>query len=169
MPDGQLSAPGTDIENRLVALIPDLERLARRLARDRGDAQDLAQEALARVWAQMAGGGGIEDLRPYLMEAARNIARRPVRRMADLEDVPEPVVAPEVDGRLMLRDAAAALARLSEADRRLVLGAGLMGRSYAELAASEDLPLGTVMSRLARLRARLRAECAAEEPADRAA
>lgn len=140
----------------LVTLIPDLRRLARRLVRDPEAAEDLVQEALLRVWTRMARGSGIDDLKPYLMTAARNIARRPARAGLPLSDVPEPSAPPEAPRRLVLREVAAALARLPEAEQRLILRHVAGGESYAEIAASERLPIGTVMSRLARGRERLR-------------
>lgn len=143
----------------LVKLIPDLRRLARRLVRDPEGAEDLVQEALLRVWTQMASGSGIDDLKPYLMTAARNLARRPRRATLPLSDAPEPSAPPEAPRRLMLREVAAALSRLPEAEQRLILRHATGGESYAEIAKAEDLPIGTVMSRLARGRARLRLNC----------
>ncbi|SPH17730.1 ECF RNA polymerase sigma factor EcfG [Defluviimonas aquaemixtae] len=147
----------------LVTLIPDLRRLARRLVRDPEAAEDLVQEALLRVWSQMASGSGIEDLKPYLMTAARNIARRPPRKALPLSDAPEPSAPPEAPRRLVLREVAAALSRLPAAEQRLILRHVAGGESYAEMARAEDLPIGTVMSRLARGRARLRADCGLPE------
>ena len=155
------SLPGSAPE--LVALIPDLRRLARRLTRDPAAAEDLMQEALLRVWTQMGRHAGIADLKPYLMTAARNLARRPRQRDMALSDAPEPSAPPEAAGRLALRDVAGALARLPEPEARLILRQVAGGESYAEIAAAEGLPIGTVMSRIARGRARLRQVCGLPE------
>lgn len=147
----------------LVALIPDLRRLARRLTRDPATAEDLVQEALLRVWTQMGRHAAIADLKPYLMTAARNLARRPRRAELALSDAPEPSAPPEAPGRLALRDVVGALARLPQAEARLILRHVAGEESYADIAAAEDLPIGTVMSRLARGRARLRQDCGLPE------
>ena len=145
-------------EDELVPLMPDLARLTRRLARDPAHAEDLAQEALVRVWARMAEGGTIADLRPYLMEAARNLARRPGRRYLALEEAPEPVSLPEAEGRLALRDVACAMARLPAGEARLLIAVAARGEGYAALAEAEGVTIGAVMSRIARARARLRTD-----------
>lgn len=161
MPDPSATPPAGASE--LVDLIPALRRLARRLTRDPAAADDLTQEALARVWAQLSRGEDIADLRPYLMTAARNLARRPKPAPVALADVPEPSAPPEASARLALRAVAAALSRLPEAEARLLLRHVAKGESYAEIAAAEGLPIGTVMSRLARGRARLRSDCGLPE------
>lgn len=149
------SAVGAD----LIALMPALSRRCRRLTRDAVAAEDLAQEALLRVWAQIRAGAAIDDLAPYLMTAAHNLARRPGPRMQPLDGVAEATVAAEGPRRVMLREVAGRLAALSPADRRILLHQALDGASYAEIAVAEGLTIGTVMSRLARARARLRAGC----------
>jgi RNA polymerase sigma-70 factor (ECF subfamily) len=90
------------------------------------------------------------------MEAARNLARRPSRPVLALADAPEPECPPEALSRLAIRDLAQALSRLDPGEVRLLMGAAVEGRSYADLAAGEGVPVGTVMSRIARARARLR-------------
>ena len=56
----------------------------------------------------------------------------------------------------MLRDLERALGTLSEEQRSVVLLVGVEGLTYAETAAVLEIPVGTVMSRLARGRNRLR-------------
>ncbi|MGB3314461.1 MAG: RNA polymerase sigma factor [Albidovulum sp.] len=153
----------TDTTPELVALIPDLRRLARRLTRDPSAAEDLAQEALLRVWTQMGRKAGIDKLKPYLMTAARNLARRPRPATLALSDAPEPSAPPAAPGRLALREVADAITRLPEAEMRLILRKATGDESYAEIAAAEGVPVGTVMSRLARGRARLRQDCGLPE------
>jgi RNA polymerase sigma-70 factor (ECF subfamily) len=154
-----MSRSQTESSPALVTLIPELRRLTRRLVRDPGAAEDLAQEALLRVWSRLEGGDGIEDLKPYLMTAARNLARRPAPRMLALDDAPEPCAPPEGPRRMALREVAAAMSRLPKSEVRLILRHAAGGESYADIAAAEGVPIGTIMSRLARGRARLREDC----------
>ena len=150
-----------DAAASLIALIPELERVVRCLTRDRGLAEDIAQEALMRVWARLDAGAEIGDLRPYLMTAARNLVRRGPAgaREVAMSDLPEPVAPSTLPARLALMEVAGAIARLPRGEARLVLRHAVAGESYARIAEAEGVPIGTVMSRLARGRARLRAGC----------
>ena len=60
------------------------------------------------------------------------------------------------DARLSIRDLDAALRRLSDEQREVLLLVGLEEMSYQEAARVVGVPLGTVMSRLSRGRERLR-------------
>ncbi|MCX7645982.1 MAG: sigma-70 family RNA polymerase sigma factor [Rhodobacteraceae bacterium] len=140
----------------LTALIPDLERAARAISRRGGEAEDLAQEALLRVWARLASGAAVEDLRPYLLTTLRNLARRPPR-LPPAEAAPPEATPPEAAGRIAVREVAEALRSLPAEQARLLVAAAAGTRTLAELAEETGVPPGTVASRVARARARLRA------------
>ena len=72
-----------------------------------------------------------------------------------------PVRADQED-RLEVAALEAALARLPEEQRQVVLLVGLEGMSYKDAAEVLGVPIGTVMSRLARGRERLRQAMAGE-------
>ena len=70
------------------------------------------------------------------------------------------------ENRDRIRDLVRAMAGLSVEHRQILLLISLEGLSYREVAETLDVPIGTVMSRLARARERLR--CALEGDEDRA-
>ena len=86
----------------------------------------------------------------------RTESRRPTTVAVD-ETVGARATRPDQDDRLALRDLDGALAALPEDQRAVVLLVGLEGLAYGDAAAVLDIPVGTVMSRLSRGRARLRA------------
>jgi RNA polymerase sigma-70 factor (ECF subfamily) len=71
--------------------------------------------------------------------------------------VVEPSVPPPQPGRLALGEMSRALDRLPDDQRETLLLVALEGVSYEEAATILSIPIGTVMSRLSRARAALRA------------
>jgi len=143
------------------AMIPALRRYARALARDADIADDLVQDTLVRALrSERLFLGG--DLRSWLYtiltnlnrNRRRSLARRPT--MMPLNDSgPDASVdasGTEAEGR----DIARALATLVEDQRSVLLLVMLEGLSYREVAEIQGVPIGTVMSRLARARAAVR-------------
>ncbi len=147
----------------LEAEIPRLRRYARALCRDPGLADDLVQDALARAlaaWAQRRPDGA---LRPWLFTILHNTWINRQRRESIRPDgvaLAEEDEGPAVSGgqleRLEWLDMAAALERLPEAQRSLLLLIAVEGLSYEEAAQVQAVPPGTVMSRLTRAREKLR-------------
>ncbi|CAM3234236.1 ECF RNA polymerase sigma factor SigH [Methylobacterium mesophilicum] len=144
-------------------LIPALRRYARALLRDPVDADDLVQDCLERAvgrWHQRRPDG---DARTWLYAILHNLAvsqmRQRARRGAHLpvEDASEASlsIAPNQDDGLRHRDLMAALAALPEEQRGVLLLVTVEGLSYAETAQVLAIPIGTVMSRLARARDRM--------------
>jgi len=151
----------------LEAAIPALRRYARALARDPEIADDLVQDTLVRAlrYEHLFHEG---DVRRWLYtiltnlnrNRLRTLARRPA--MAPIEDADAPDMAgPEAGGR----DIARALAGLVEDQRSALLLVVLEGLSYREVAEIQCVPIGTVMSRLARARAQVKAYLDGERPA----
>lgn len=158
-----VSPPHTRI---FTALLTDLRRSARRLARSADEADDLVQETLLRVWSRMAlafddgtDATPIDDLRAYAFATLRHRAYRrgAVAPPTDLE--PDELIAPRgSDGstRIACAEALEALAALPQDQQDLLRLRAIDGLSYAEIAEKTGLAPGTVTSRLARGRASLR-------------
>ena len=147
--------------------IPALRRYARALTRDREAADDLVQDTLVRALrSERLFHGG--EIRSWLFTILTNLNRNRLRALsrrpqhAPLEDTDAvDVTAPEAGGR----DIARALASLGEDQRVALLLVVLEGLSYREVADVQGVPIGTVMSRLARARAQIKAYLDGERPA----
>ena len=151
------------------AVLPHLDaayNLARWLTRNDADAQDVVQEAYLRAFKFFGGFHG-EDGRAWLLGIVRNTTytwmqrnRSPELNMPlddELHEVksndlnPEALLLQKADEQ-MLRQA---VEELPLEFREVLVLRELDEMSYKQIAVVADLPLGTVMSRLARARKRL--------------
>lgn len=144
----------------IVELIPRLRRYARALAGERGTADDLVQDTLERAWSKLHLYRRGTDLRAWLFTVMHNVyvnqlrAARPAAQLD--EEMPELALpVPETDA-LALRDLDAAIRRLPAEQREVLLLVALEELSYEKAAGVLGIPIGTVMSRLARAREKLR-------------
>lgn len=140
----------------LSEMLPRLVRRARRYTGDPTLAEDLAQEALLRVWIRLEREPPVDDVQRYLHITLRNLVRRRRPVMDELSEALMPVTEPAGDRRLATAEVLRALSHLPDAQATLILDHAIDGVSYAELARRHRIPIGTVMSRVARGRARLR-------------
>jgi RNA polymerase sigma-70 factor, ECF subfamily len=149
----------TDLES----CIPSLRCYARALLHDRADADDLVQDCLERAIARRHLWYGGTSTRPWLLRILRNLYLNQVRgrrahptpiSLDELEFQPAGMEAPGAG--ITLREMQAALAVLDEEQRHVLTMVALTGMTYRECALALGVPVGTVMSRLARARARLR-------------
>ncbi len=140
--------------------------LARALLGDEHEAQDAVQDACVRALRHFESYRG-GDARAWVLAIVRNVCftrrRRRGRdaRLTPLEDLPELPASGDDPEVALLRaasaaDVRAALAQLGAEAREILVLRELDDRSYAEIAQALGVPLGTVMSRLARARAQLR-------------
>jgi len=144
---------------KVQAAIPALRRYARALTHDADSADDLVQDTLVRALRSEHLFQG-EEVRSWLYTIMTNLnrnrrralARRPVLMPIGDEDI---AGAPEAPAGA--RDIARALDSLGEEQRATLLLVTLEGMSYRETAEIQGVAIGTVMSRLARARAQVRA------------
>ena len=148
-------------EEAIAAEIPPLRRYARALVGNISDADDLVQDALERALDRIGLWKEGESPRRWLFTIMHNIhidrMRERARRPFHTELTPE-LADPAARGvdNVTSHEISAALQALPEEQRHVVLLVGMEGMSYKETAAILDIPIGTVMSRLARGRDRLK-------------
>jgi len=140
-----------------------LHRLARRLARTRAEAEDLAQEGLIRAFERR---GSLRDearIRGWLLSTVRNLHLNRVRdekpHLAVLSGLAGMVPLRKGDLEQELQDGALpdelllALRRLPEEQSTALWLRAVEDLSYEEIAEAMATPVGTVRSRLSRARA----------------
>ncbi|HKE46059.1 MAG TPA: sigma-70 family RNA polymerase sigma factor [Steroidobacteraceae bacterium] len=165
-------------ERSIVELLSDLFGTALRLTRNRADAEDLVADAVAQAWTHLDDLADRAHVRGWLfriltnafLSARRTRARRGVHESLDCEGEDEfslfeqlhaPILlwwgTPEQEflNRLLREDLTRAVDELPEAFRLVVVLADMQGYSYQDIAATLQVPIGTVRSRLARARALL--------------
>ena len=154
-------------EQTVIPLIDDAYTLARHLMRDEHDAQDVVQEAYLRAWRffdTFRGG----DERAWLLTIVRHCcytSRRSRRDLTHVEYDDEQHGAENASKYAADAQAVSdsergnldsALDRLPTEFREVLVLRELEGLSYKDIARVTGVPVGTVMSRIARARDRLR-------------
>lgn len=151
--------PADDARALIVAAWPRLFRFACALCGDRTEGEDLAQSAAERALRRLDRFRTGESMEAWLMHIARNLWRDQLRRRRvrgvvvpetalDFEAAQQPLA----DERLVARDALSAFALLTPEQREVAAMILVQGGGYQETADALGVPIGTVMSRLARAR-----------------
>ncbi len=131
----------------------------------RGDGEDVAQEALVRVWVKAPGWRPLgPSPRSWLFRIAYNLCvdevrrRRPVAALEEAGEAPDPGATPEeaLLGRDRAERLAAALASLPERQRRALALCAYEGLSNGDAAAALEISVEALESLLARGRRGLR-------------
>ena len=157
-------------------VLPHLDaahNLARWLAGNDHDAQDVAQEACLRAFKFFGGFHG-DNARAWLLTIVRNTfynwlkKNRPAEIAGELDEKALAVEDVSVNAEAMnlrLADAGVVRRAISELPvefREMIVLREMEGLSYKEIADLSDVPIGTVMSRLARARKQLQKKLAGE-------
>jgi RNA polymerase sigma-70 factor, ECF subfamily len=139
-----------------------LYRYAYRLSGTAADAEDLTQEAFCKAQAQLAQLRDADRAKPWLFSILRNGYLHRARtdrahKVVSLDtvgDLPDQLPSDLPD--IVPEQLQSALSELPEAFRTPVILFYFEDMSYRDIAEQMDLPIGTVMSRLARGKAHLR-------------
>jgi RNA polymerase sigma-70 factor, ECF subfamily len=156
----------SEFRKQIEAAIPALRRYARALTRDAETADDIVQDALVRALrSEHLFHGG--DARAWLYTILTNLNRNRLRTLSR-----RPIVTPIKDNDATTggpeagsRDITRALDELAEESRAALLLVVLEGLTYREVAEVQGVPIGTVMSRLARARMQIKSYLDGERPA----
>lgn len=142
----------------LTKLLPSLKRRARRLSNNAADAEDLLQDTMVRVLAKQQQGATIDDLPAYTMRTMHNQARMGWRKQPAPEELNDDDAStlPVAMDRLICADTLRAIETLPEKQAQLLRMVSEGDTSPKVLAQRTGWPIGTVMSRLSRARARLK-------------
>lgn len=156
-------------ENRfrqdLRLILPRLRRFGHALTGSQEDGDDLVQAALEKALsreAQFAPGTRLDSWMYKIMQNAWiDQKRADARRRKVIEPMSEETHAPGEDGRasfdarITLRQVQEMMTRLHDDERSVIVLVSIEGLTYRQAADVLEIPIGTVMSRLARARNRL--------------
>jgi len=175
-----------DFEATVLPHLDAAYNLARWLTRSHDDAEDVVQEAYLRAFRYYAGFVG-DDARSWLLTIVRNTCYTWLRNNRDRHEVPlldddqydenlgaaaslgggaddpESLMIQSTDGALLNR----LIGELPLPFREALVLRELEDLSYKEIAEVTSVPIGTVMSRLARARRLLQRACAATPVGER--
>ena len=155
---------GSGVLTRIEACIPALRRYAAALLRNRDDADDLVHDCLVRALDKLHTRRDDADVKAWLFAIMHNLFISQLRRAKarpageSLDETHEAALSmrPDQENALQWRDLVRGLKALPVEQRSVILLVSVEDLSYADAATVLGVPIGTVMSRLARGRERLR-------------
>ena len=159
-----------DFRSQMVQLIPRLRRFAVALTGELDQADDLVQETCARALSRAAQWQEGTRLDSWMYRIAQNLWFDHMRAKKvrgdhiplEVGEIPGADGRAVVESRLSLAAVSAAMAKLPQDQRVLVALVCIDGASYQQAAEIAGVPIGTVMSRLARARRQLHASLEGE-------
>ncbi|MGH6859132.1 MAG: sigma-70 family RNA polymerase sigma factor [Phyllobacterium sp.] len=148
----------------VIGQLGSLRRYARSLAGNDHDAEDLVQDALLRAYEKQASFRPGSNLRTWLFSVLHNTfidgfrsRRAEMRRNAQSALTAETVQQPAQEHSVRLDQIRRAFLTLPEEQRGALHLVAIEGLTYEEAAAILGIPIGTLMSRVSRARASMRA------------
>lgn len=145
----------------MVSLLPRLRAFAHALARNPADADDLVQQTCEKALAGLSGFVPGTRLESWMFRIMHNqwidtIRKRGKGAEIGTDGLEETLMGEDGrrtnQARLELREVNAAMAALPPEQRSVLVLVCVEGLRYREVADILDIPIGTVMSRLARAR-----------------
>ena len=160
----------------LIAQLPALRRYSRALTGNQALADDLVQDTIERALRQWEGLREINRLASWLRSILHNLYIDEIRgsrtrgheqEVSELAD--DLALSTPAHDRSTALDFVRAIDTLSVEHRQVLLLIGLENMNYRDIADELGIPIGTVMSRLARGRERLRSALEGQRSRPRAA
>jgi RNA polymerase sigma-70 factor (ECF subfamily) len=155
----------------VIGLIGPLRRYARSLTRDESRADDLVQDTLVRAYERLGTFRAGGNLKGWLLSILHNTfvdERRRHKaeneRLAHVAETSETTAPAGQESQVRLQQIQRAFLGLPEDQRAALHLVVVEGLPYQEAATALGIPLGTLMSRLGRARAALRAFEAGQGP-----
>lgn len=151
----------SDPRDEIASHLGPMRAFALSLTRNPSLADDMVQDALVKAWSNIDSFTPGTNMRAWLFTILRNTYyshhRKHKREVEDTEGELSASLAqkPDHDGRLQLRDFAAAFDTLPADQREALVLVGASGFSYEEAAKTCGVAVGTIKSRVNRGRARL--------------
>jgi RNA polymerase sigma-70 factor, ECF subfamily len=159
-----------DITALVTANYPAVYRYAFRLCGSQTDAEDLTQKVFLSAYENIGKLRNIERARSWLFAILRNSFLREYRRQRPLSETDAfinidhiPVVPPD-DLEIEPEQLQEALQQIPEMSRLMLTMFYYEESSYRQIAGELRLPIGTVMSRLARAKGYLRSKLTQRQP-----
>jgi len=147
--------------------VDSIRRFARSFCKSESDADDLAQDALLKAYRSFGTFDGRSSLTTWLYTVAKNQFldhrrgklfrwRSRENELGDMDPSSLPGAEHLLDERQRVEFLWAALRRIDEKFRTPLVLAEIDGISYEQIAEIEQIPIGTVRSRIARAKDQLR-------------
>jgi RNA polymerase sigma-70 factor, ECF subfamily len=153
----------SDVRQRLIELLPRLRRFAMVLTRSSDAADDLVQASVARALERQSQLNRDSRLDRWLFQIMKTVflnnrksaAMRQTEPLDDHETTLSVSGTAAVESKMTLREVRAAFARLPMEQQQALLLVSIEGYGYREAAELLEVPMGTVISRVARGRVAL--------------
>lgn len=154
MPERSSADPAHRFDDEFQRSWTPVFRFALAWTNDWPAAEDLAQDAFARLWARRDSVEWSKPMLPWLLTTTRRLATDRFRRLRRIVRLPDGPLSPALDSDARLRwlDLQAAMAALTTTQRSALILIGVIGLDYAAAAETLDTTPGAVRAAVSRAR-----------------